>query len=1624
MAVAYIDLATVGEVADRNNPTGPLGGLGALPEAHAVAANERVDLGAFGFGMDEGHIRTMLEKLSDPRRRVLIVKAGTGTGKSTYMPYRLLDPPEGCYSLIENGPIVVTEPRVQATVGVAEFVGGTLSGAGGVGPGYPVGYQAGGNKQHDPACQLVFVTDGTMINWLREGRLSQIGTVIVDEAHERSTNIDFILGYLKRELPRYPHLRVIVTSATFNAEFYRQYFDAGGEPVADTMEVPAVKTIGYGWPLFPDLDVMLPEEAHLADRWVELLPQLPLRETIDVDAFVEEAWPAEAPPLKQNEVSDGSVGYVEDLRATTRALLPLRFQSEIPIGQWKTRMPEVLGRFVVQLATGLDRAGIYGDILGFLPTGKNIEEACDIIRAGIGEQADVFALLSSLPEQEKRDALEARRKGDRRKIVVSTNLAETSLTVEGVRFVVDSGLIAQSEWDPHAAQGGIRTKPHSQAGIRQRWGRVGRKSPGWVFPLYTKGQLIELSEDTDPGSTRDNLEQLIMTAKLGGIDDVVAFDWPAAFLPEPPVVLDDTALEARDKFVQELARANEALQQGGAVDVDGHPTSFGKELSRFSALGSASCAVAIMYADRLGCVPEVVTILALLHERPLTGGSALLVDRPEWPDEWRYEAATRHRALASACEDDAELVLQLTAGWERADPSVPPWDPSPARAAWARRWWVNDEVLRAAATTRRDVLGSLSPAMKEEVKRFIEPALVKRARGALSRAMAGLEYRRVDGDTFRSAVADVDDEDALGILETSSVLISVADRILPLTRRSTTVDRLQRLSNVVTFEPWALEGTGGETRPTGHRDAMRLLALSGRYARPNTAKDLLGKTIASWPAGQRMRLTFAETGESVRVATVDAIVEAFALQGEDTVAELVRAVVVDDDGDSDSASVEDAAPELDTSWPTQNPAEDDVEEIARRELVDLRDVEAAEQACGHCSACLAGDAASCERVPAGDDAEATDVLAAWRSRSTLGIDVSSPLIDLQPGTPADSEWYEIVGYRCTETSEPVVVLASDWRPSPESRDPAAHPDLKAGDPIDLVVGPLLTDHRDALRVMARADGLGRFLLREAHTARQKQDEWGQLAISLSRRYSGLLQRLTEGAQLKGTVVPRRQAGCVTVTLLELLQQHFDRGNQSLYETFDVEFHDGRTGTARFYPAVVVSEPNLNSYVDIELLVRDVTKGIVHGMAFAVGEHGDPEGAEIPQVNAPLWVRLSSERAKLPLRDVALAPLRSLANAEVSLRLPLEVQEDDEERDAEAVPTETPIDAASLHADVEVGGLDSVLLSTRPVPIRVAHALLECSEDVEWPYKVWRFWAQSRYLTSDRQDPYRAGVNVTPVDHAAELVPELPPPPILTLDEARARYPEGSTVEATVRKVADNGARAWLTLSDGTQATVVKRAVGPRGVANLRGVLTAGMTLPASVNDVGEFNDRIQVDLHLDASDVGPDEAGGRLVAAHVTVPASKISAVIGRGGDRIKRLRSIGGVTRCDLDNASATMRIEAESGDALRAVLQELAEVCEDAEGRMTVPGARHGRLIGTGGDTKRRLLRDSGCSWADPIKDTSDWAVQGPDEAAVRRFVALAAQEVPGCTAQVSRNVLIVRDVTDGDEGPIVDWRTHDWN
>src|SRR5262249_25298767 len=244
----------------------------------------------------------------------------------------------------------------------------------------------------------------------------------------------------------------------------------------------------------------------------------------------------------------------------------LRSTRIIELDRWHSDMPTLMPSFLVDLVRKLDEHGVYGDILAFLPTEKTISPAVESIRKALSaDQVDVYALLSSIDTRQKEAALAARPRGAKRKIVISTNLAETSLTVSGVRFVVDSGLICQEEWNPATASGSLPTKAHSQAGVRQRWGRVGRDAPGWVFPLYTRAQFSELALETPPGSSRSNLEQLYTKAKAGGIDGPLEFPWPAGYVAAG-VDTDDSARLSIANFKAEIARSAAAARANGIVD--------------------------------------------------------------------------------------------------------------------------------------------------------------------------------------------------------------------------------------------------------------------------------------------------------------------------------------------------------------------------------------------------------------------------------------------------------------------------------------------------------------------------------------------------------------------------------------------------------------------------------------------------------------------------------------------------------------------------------------------------------------------------------------------------------------------------------------------------------------------------------------------------------------------------------------------------------------------------------------------------------------------------------------------------------------------------------------------------
>jgi len=1068
LAVPYIDLRVIGEVPRGQNPTGPLGGLGRLPGLHKER-KEPVSLDRFGFGMTDSDILEIINGLAE--KRVAVIEAGTGTGKSTFMPFRLMNPPkDALLRLSAFGPIVVTEPRTAAATGVARFVGEELcfghdsrTCGDHIGPGFPVGYQVKGDKNWDGACDLIYVTDGTMINWVREGRLSKIGTVIIDEAHERSENIDIILAQLREKIRDHKHLRIIITSATLDKDFFVAYF--GGPDHVFHHCVPAQKSFGYGVPFFVGATI---DDAVISDG-VTIGPS----GNVDTDTppLSFPGW-AEWGPAEGNDPPD-------DLRTISSVLEQLRCVDPIPPEKWRDQMPSAVAKQVVAIAAGTK----WGDILGFLPTGEAIRTAVKDIKVALmarGLDFDVYELLAATPSHVSKAAIAARTRGERRKIVISSNLAETSLTVKGVRYVVDSGLICQPEWDPDIASGSYPTKPHSQSGLRQRWGRVGRDAPGWVFPLYTAAQFLALPKNTPPGSTHINLETFYMKLISAGID-LENTALPANFMHET-VSHDQDSQKYINIFNKESIRARRALSLSGALDCDGHLTGFGRELERFP--GDGSQALAIMLSDQLACVHEVALALEVLCQGRLIGhreGCILRVSR-EWPSAWRVGAAQRHRALAIGCTDDLGVLLRVFALWQNAED----------QEAWCRMWWVNEAALKNALGAAMATVETLSAAMKGEANRKILPELGGRARAVLSRAMVSQRYQRVDGNMFRR-VGDIDAEEVtLG----HSQLVDAGDRILAFSRfrpgaSGDSTPRAAIISHTVRILGWA------ETDGPGSDDiGLELLLRTATHSSVDEfclrdVRDDLSAVRASLPVGAIVDLELEDVDVPIR--KIQVVDHPFALPGDDSVA-----------GDASLRSMDPSG--FDRDWdPNARPDAEATEEEAAFQILDPLDL--------------------AENDPLGVGALST-VPAKVPETS---ISVSLPSIYLIRTQKSESEPAVlrgmITGYKVIDDAN-IGLLIDPLNETAAGGDPALHADLTAWQDIDLVVREIVRDHENDYLQLDRCDGQGCFYLNTGHAS----------GLGLDLFDEGFGHRLATGARITGKAVPC-EYDPMSVTLLAAARVH-------------------------------------------------------------------------------------------------------------------------------------------------------------------------------------------------------------------------------------------------------------------------------------------------------------------------------------------------------------------------------------------------------------------------------------------------------------------------------------------------------
>lgn len=452
--------------------------------------------------------------------QVVVIAGETGSGKTTQLPKICLDLGRGRVQRIGH-----TQPRRLAARTVAQRIAEEV----GVEPGALVGYQVRFHEQVSDSTAVKLMTDGILLNEMQRDRdLAQYDTLIIDEAHERSLNIDFILGYLKRLLPRRPDLKVIVTSATIDEERFAKYFD----------EAPVIRVSGRSYPV---------ETHYLLE---------------------------DGEPLEESE--DAVASAVRSVRE----------------GHW----------------------GEPGDMLVFLAGERDIRAVAKQLRAETG--LDVLPLYARLSQSEQARVFG---RGQRRglRVVLATNVAETSVTVPGIRYVIDTGVARISRYSYRTRVQRLPIEPVSRASADQRQGRCGRVGPGICLRLYSEADYQRRPAFTDPEIQRSNLAAVVLRMLHLGLGKVERF--PFIDPPDSRLVRDGYRL----------------LDELGAVDEEYRLTGLGRRMAAIPV--DPALSRMLLAAQRYAVLPELLVIASALaiqdpRERP--------ADRQEQADQsharWRH----------------------------------------------------------------------------------------------------------------------------------------------------------------------------------------------------------------------------------------------------------------------------------------------------------------------------------------------------------------------------------------------------------------------------------------------------------------------------------------------------------------------------------------------------------------------------------------------------------------------------------------------------------------------------------------------------------------------------------------------------------------------------------------------------------------------------------------------------------------------------------------------------------------------------------------------------------------------------------------------------------------------------
>lgn len=463
----------------------------AAKTAYEKIQEDRKDLPMYKYRED------LLQAIRD--HQVLIIVGETGSGKTTQIPQYLHE--EG-YSKL--GKIGCTQPRRVAAMSVAARVAQEM----GCKLGNEVGYSIRFEDCTSDKTILKYMTDGMLLReFLGEPDLASYSVMMVDEAHERTLHTDILFGLVK-DIARFrPDIKLLISSATLDAEKFSEYFD----------KAPVFRVPGRRYPV--DIHYTKAPEADYLDAAVVTVLQIHVTQ-----------------PL--------------------------------------------------------------GDILVFLTGQDEIEQAEEILKhrtRGLGSKIKemiICPIYANLPSDMQSKIFEPTPEGAR-KVVLATNIAETSLTIDGIKYVIDPGFCKQNSYNPRTGMESLIITPISKAQANQRAGRAGRTSPGKCFRLYTQWSFQnELEDNTIPEIQRTNLGNVVLMLKSLGINDLIGFD----FMDPPPA--------------ETLLRALEQLYALGALNDKGELTKLGRRMAEFPL--DPMMSKAIVASEKYGCAEELLTICAML----------------------------------------------------------------------------------------------------------------------------------------------------------------------------------------------------------------------------------------------------------------------------------------------------------------------------------------------------------------------------------------------------------------------------------------------------------------------------------------------------------------------------------------------------------------------------------------------------------------------------------------------------------------------------------------------------------------------------------------------------------------------------------------------------------------------------------------------------------------------------------------------------------------------------------------------------------------------------------------------------------------------------------------------------